>query len=316
MMLGTLSNKEKVAILLMNLGAEAAGEILGNFSEAEIAEISEIIGRMRNIDEHTSMQVLSEFNKQFDSWRQSEEIISVLKDHRPNIIPFSYFRHLTRDEIMSIISGEHPQLIALVLSYLDPNQSADIISTMAEELRADIINRMATASPPPIQIIKQLDELLEAKVLSLGDRMDAPNERKYRTIAEILNRTDSNTEKTILQRIKEEDPAIAKEIKLLMFVFEDIASVEDTALRRVLSETNSTTIALALKTASEEVLAKIFKNMSKRMGDMVKDEQELLGPKPLAEVEMAQKEVVDALAKLEAQGETVRGKSKELGPLV
>ncbi len=311
-----LTMKEKVAVLLLNLGAEAAGEVLQNFGENEVAEIGEIIGKMRNIDQETSSKVLNEFVGQFDSWRESEQIIDVLKDHRPNIMPFSYFTHLIGDEIMSIISGEHPQLIALVLSYLEPKHSAEVVSMMPEESRSDIINRMATASPPPIQVIKQIDELLEAKVLSLGDRIDTPNERKYRTIAEILNKADSTTEKTVMQRIKEENPEIAKEIKILMFVFEDVAIVEDKALRKVLSETNSTTIAMSLKTASPAVRDKIFNNMSKRMGDMVKEEQELLGPKPLSDVEAAQKEIVDSLSNMENEGETVRGSTSEHEPLV
>ncbi|GJQ58273.1 MAG: hypothetical protein D8M57_02705 [Candidatus Scalindua sp. AMX11] len=311
-----LTTKEKVAVLLLNIGAEAAGEVLQNFGENEIAEIGEIIGRMRNVDEDTSAKVLNEFVGQFDSWRDSEQIIDVIKDHRPNIMPFIYFKNLITEEIVSIITGEHPQLISLVLSYLDAKQSADVVAQMPEESRSDIINRMATSSSPPIQIIKQIDELLEAKVLSLGDRLDTPNERKFRTIAEILNKADSMTEKTIMQRIKEENPEIAKEIKTLMFVFEDVAYVEDKALRKVLSETNSTTIAMCLKTASEEVRGKMYKNMSKRMGDMVKEEQELLGPKPLAEVEAAQKEIVDSLSKMEAEGETVRGSGGDSGPLV
>ena len=175
---------------------------------------------------------------------------------------------------------------------------------------------MATSKPPPVQIIKQIDELLETKVISLGDRIDTPNERKYRAIAEILNRSDSVTEKTIMQRMKEEHPDIAQEIKTLMFVFEDLGIVEDKALRQMLSETDTNTVALALKTASKEVNEKIFKNMSKRMGQMVKEEQAILGPKPLSEVEAAQKIVVDSLAKMEAQGETVRGRAQEEGPLV
>ena len=315
-MKGCLTTKEKVAVLLLNIGAEAAGEVLQNFGESEIAEIGEIIGRMRNIDEETSTKVLNEFVGQYDSWRDSEKIIDVIKDHRPNLMPFVYFKNLVTEEIMSIIAGEHPQMISLVLSYLEPKQSAEIVALMPEETRCDIINRMAISSSPPIQIIKQIDELLEAKVLSLGDRLDTPNERKFRTIAEILNKADSMTEKTIMQRIKEENPEIAKEIKTLMFVFEDVAIVDDKALRKVLSETNSTTIAMCMKTASNQVRDKIYRNMSKRMGDMVKEEQELLGPKPLSEVEAAQKEIVDSLSKMEAEGETVRGSRSDSGPLV
>ncbi|MCP5002665.1 MAG: hypothetical protein GY941_01745 [Planctomycetes bacterium] len=315
-MKNNLTMKEKVAVLLLNLGAEAAGEVLQNFGESEIAEIGEIIGRMRNIDEDTSTMVMNEFVGQFDTWRDSEEIIDVIKDHRPNLMPFIYFKNLLTEEVVSIINGEHPQLISLVLSYLEPQQSAEVVSMLPEESRADIINRMATSSAPPIQIIKQIDELLEAKVISLGDRLDTPNERRYRTIAEILNKADSMTEKNIMQRIKEENPEIAKEIKTLMFVFGDVAFVEDKALRKVLSETNSSTIAMCLKTASNEVREKIFKNMSKRMGDGVLEEQELLGPKPLNEVEAAQKEIVDSLSKMEAEGETVRGNGGDSGPLV
>ncbi|ODS30331.1 MAG: Flagellar Rotor Protein FliG [Candidatus Scalindua rubra] len=311
-----LTNKERVAILLLNLGPEVAADILGGFAENEISEISEIIGAIRNVDHNTSIEVLDEFMQQSESYRQSEEIIDVIKDHRPSIIPFRYFKHLLGDEIMSILSGEHPQLIALVLSYLEPQQSADVVAIMPEEMRIDILNKIAISTPPPVQIIKQIDELLETKVVSLGDRVDTPSERKFRTIAEILNRSDSITEKTIMQRLKEDDPDLAKEIKALMFVFEDIAIVEDMALRKVLSETDTSTIAMSLKTASKEVRDKMFKNMSKRMGDMVAEEQEILGPKPLSEVEAAQKVIVDNLSKLEAQGEAVRKKSQDEGPLV
>lgn len=311
-----LSNKEKVAVLLLNLGSKAAGDILGNFGESEIAEISEIIGKMKTIDDATSVQVLDEFSSSYDSWSKSKEIIDVIKDHKPNIIPFVSFKSLTNEEIMSIISGEHPQLIALVLSHLDAQQSAEIVSTMPEEERADVINRMITASAPPIQIIKQIDERLETKVHSLGGRLDTPDERKFRAIAEILNRTDTATERTIMQRIREEDPRVAEEIKSLMFVFEDVAVVDDKALMRVLGEIKISSIAMALKTASEEIRRKIASCMSKRMGEMVKEELELLGPKPLAEVEAAQKEIVDSLSKLEAQGEIIRGKAGEMGPMV
>lgn len=312
----SFSSKEKVAILLLSLGPEMAAEILGNFGENEIAEISDIIGRMRSVSNEISMGILNEFKDQIQSWRKSEEIIDVIKDYRPSIIPFRYFKHLTSEEIISILSGEHSQLIALIMSYLDPHQSAEIVGTMSEELRLDVLNKMATSTPPPVQIIKQIDELLEAKVISLGDRIDTPNERKYRAIAEILNRSDSVTEKTIMQRIKEERPDIAQEIKTLMFVFEDLAIVEDKALRQMLSETDTSTIALALKTASKEVRDKIFNNMSKRMGIMVNEEQQMLGPKPLSEVEAAQKIIVDNLARMESQGEKVRGRAQDLGPLV
>ncbi|MCP4268136.1 MAG: hypothetical protein GY777_21610 [Candidatus Brocadiaceae bacterium] len=310
------SSKEKVAILLLNLGPEVAADILANFSENEIAEISSIIEKMRSVDSDASIEILNEFENEFHSWRKSEEIIDVIKDHRPNIVPFRYFKHLTSDEVMSILSGEHTQLIALVLSYLEPHQSAEVVGGMSEELKIDVLNKMATSASPPMQIIKQVDELLEAKVVSLGDRLDTPNERKYRAIAEILNRSDSVTEKTIMTRINEEFPEIAQEIKSLMFVFEDVAIVEDKALRQMLSETETSTIALALKTASKAVKDKIAKNMSKRMGTMVEEEQQVLGPKPLSEVEAAQKIIVDSLAKMESQGESVRVNSADMGPLV
>jgi len=312
----SLSSKEKVAILLINLGPEVAADILAHFGEHEIKEISDIILSMKNVSNEVSANVLNEFMDETHSLRRSEEIIDVIKDYRPNIIPFRYFRHLTGEEIISILSGEHTQLIALVLSYLEPMQASEVVGIMSEELKIDVLNRMATSTPPPVQIIKQVDELLETKVISLGDRVDTPNERKYRSIAEILNRSDSVTEKTIMQRIKEEDPDIAQEIKTLMFVFEDLSIVEDKALRQMLSETDTGTIAMALKTASKEVRDKIFNNMSKRMGTIVNEELEILGPKPLTEVEEAQKTIVDSLARLESQGEKVRGRANDLGPMV
>ncbi|MBT6563395.1 MAG: hypothetical protein HON76_12815, partial [Candidatus Scalindua sp.] len=175
-----LSSKEKIAILLLNLGPEIAADILGGFGESEIAEISDIISKMRNVNDEVSYGVLNEFKDEFQSWSKSEEIIDVIKDHRPNIVPFRYFRHLTGEEIMSILSGEHTQLVALIMSYLEPHQSAEVVGIMSEALRLDVLNRMATSTPPPIQIIKQIDQILEQKVASLGDRLDTPNERKYR----------------------------------------------------------------------------------------------------------------------------------------
>ena len=312
----TYTSKEKVAILLINLGPEIAADILAHFGEHEIKEISDIIVSMKNVPNDASLNILREFKDETHSLRRSEEIIDVIKDYRPNVIPFRYFKHLTSEEIVTILSGEHTQLIALVLSYLEPLQASEVVSVMNDELKIDVLNRMATSSPPPVQIIKQVDELLETKVISLGDRVDTPNERKYRAIAEILNRSDSITEKTIMQRIKEEDPDVAKEIKTLMFVFDDLEIVEDKALRQMLSETDTGTVAMALKTASKEVREKIFSNMSQRMGTIVNEELDILGPKPLSEVEAAQKIIVDSLAKLESQGETVRGRPSDLGPMV
>ena len=312
----SLSSKEKVAILLINLGPEVAADILSHFGEHEIKEISDIIVSMKNVPNDASLNILREFKEETHSLRRSEEIIDVIKDYRPNVIPFRYFKHLTSEEIVTILSGEHTQLIALVMSYLEPLQASEVVSIMNDELKIDVLNRMAISSPPPVQIIKQVDELLETKVISLGDRVDTPNERKYRAIAEILNRSDSITEKTIMQRIKEEDPDVAKEIKTLMFVFDDLEIVEDKALRQMLSETDTGTVAMALKTASKEVREKIFSNMSQRMGTIVNEELDILGPKPLSEVEAAQKIIVDSLAKLESQGETVRGRPSDLGPMV
>ncbi|MGQ3685456.1 MAG: flagellar motor switch protein FliG [Candidatus Loosdrechtia sp.] len=311
-----LSNKEKVAILLLNLGPDVAAEILKNFEENEIEDISDAIEKLKNVSDEDSLQVLNEFNGQLQSCRQTDEIINIIRDRRPADAPFRCLKHLTADEIISILAGEDTQLLALVLSYLEPQQSADIMRIMPEEMRLDLINKIVIATPPPVHIVKQVDELLKEKVRLLGDRISTPSEKKYRMIAEILNRSDSVTEKTVMQRIKEEDPSMAQEIRAFMFVFEDISLVEDKFLRQVLAETETVTIAMSLKTASKAVRDKIFKNMSKRMGEMVTEEQQMLGPKPLAEVEAAQKVIVDALSKLEAQGEKVRGKSQDLGPMV
>ncbi len=174
----TFSSKEKVAILLLNLGPEIAADILGNFGENEIAEISDIIGRMRSVSSDISVGILNEFKDEFQSWRKSEEIIDVIKDHRPSIIPFRYFKHLTSEEIISILSGEHTQLIALILSYLEPHQSAEVVGTMSEELRLDVLNKMATSKPPPVQIIKQIDEVLPKNGLLIQFTYDLSGRKK------------------------------------------------------------------------------------------------------------------------------------------
>ncbi|HHT9126579.1 MAG TPA: flagellar motor switch protein FliG [Candidatus Brocadiia bacterium] len=322
-----LSGKQKVAILLSTLDTDVAAQIIKNFDEVEIAHISAEIGRLESIDEGTIREVLDEFSEEANSspafrtdfsdsfkkllertlgLKKAEEILKGTIEGDSILMPFQTLKELNTDTLFNILSTEHPQTITLTLSYLEPAQASEVLTKFPVELQADVLMRIASMDLPSTKLLMQVNEIIESKVKHTEvDTQKITREQRLKTVAEIMGMTDVNTEKAIIDIIAQKEPETAEEIRKLSFVFEDIVLVHDQALRKVLSELDNRVVAMALKTASEGIVKKVFSNMSQRVGQSVREEWELLGPRPLSEVEEAQQQVVDAIKNLEAKGEKV-----------
>jgi flagellar motor switch protein FliG len=234
-----------------------------------------------------------------------------------DLAPFQTLRELNVEAILKVLSTEHPQTIALALSYLEPDQAAGVLAEFPVESQADVLMRIASMESPSTTLLMQVNEIMESKAKHTDEvTQKVTTEQRLKTVTEIMGMSDVNVEKAILDIMVKKEPEIAAEIRKLSFVFEDIVMVLDKGLRKILGELDNRVVATALKTASEDVVKKFFGNMSKRVGQAVREEWELLGPRPLSEVEDAQQEIVDAIKELEAQGESVikrkGGKAEQL----
>jgi flagellar motor switch protein FliG len=215
--------------------------------------------------------------------------------------PFDFARKAEPSQILNFIQSEHPQTIALILSYLDPAQAGQILSELPHEDQADIARRIALMDSTSPEIINEVEQLLERK-LSTTVTQDYTQTGGIEAVVDVLNGVDRSTEKTILEALEIQDPELAEEIKKRMFVFEDIVTLDNRSIQRVIRDVENEDLMFALKVASEEVKNVVFKNMSKRMADTFVEEMEYLGPVRLRDVEEAQTRIVATIRRLEEAG--------------
>jgi flagellar motor switch protein FliG len=216
-------------------------------------------------------------------------------------------------QLLNFIQDEHPQTIALILSYLSPSQASAIISSLAPDKQADVAKRIAMMDRTSPDVIKEVEKILERKLASLVNQ-DYTIVGGVDSIVEILNTVDRGTEKHIMETLEIEEPELADEIRKKMFVFEDILSLDDKSIQRVLREVDNNELAVALKGATEEVQNVIFNNLSKRLAAMIKEDMEYMGPVRLKDVEEAQQRIVNVVRKLEDSSEIIisRGGGDEI----
>ncbi|WP_407701291.1 flagellar motor switch protein FliG [Tumebacillus algifaecis] len=319
-----LTGRQKAAVLLVSLGPEIASKVFKHLREDEIEQLTLEIANVRKIEYEQKEDVLDEFH----SIAQAQEYISqggieYAKDVLEKALgsqkaidiinrltaslqvrPFDFARKTDPNQILNFIQNEHPQTIALVLSYLDAQQAAMILSALPQERQADIARRIAIMDRTSPEVINQVERVLENKLsqmtlhdFSTGGGIDA--------IVQVLNGVDRATEKTILESLELQDPELAEEIKKRMFVFEDIVSIDNRSIQRVIRDVDTNDLALALKVSSEEVQEVIFRNMSKRMVETFKQDMEFMGPVRLRDVEEAQQRIVGIIRRLEESGEIV-----------
>lgn len=218
--------------------------------------------------------------------------------------PFDFARKAEPEQILNFIQQEHPQTMALILSYLDPVQAGQILSELNPDVQAEVARRIAVMDRTSPEIINEVERVLEQK-LSSSFTQDYTQTGGIEAVVEVLNGVDRGTEKTILDSLEIQDPELADEIKKRMFVFEDIVTLDNRAIQRVIRDVENDDLLLSLKVASEEVKEIVFSNMSQRMVETFKEEMEIMGPVRLRDVEEAQSRIVGVVRKLEEAGEIV-----------
>ena len=227
--------------------------------------------------------------------------------------PFEFIRKTDPSQLLNFIQDEHPQTIALILSYLPASQASLVVSSLPPEKQADVARRIAQMDRTSPDVIKQVEKVLERKLSSLVNQ-DYTIVGGVDAIVSILNSVDRGTEKHIMETLEVEEPELADEIRKKMFVFEDILSLDDRAIQRVLRDVDNSDLALALKGATEEVQNVILNNLSKRLAVMIKEDMEYMGPVRMKDVEEAQQKIVNIIRKLEDSAEIViaRGGGDEI----
>lgn len=325
-----LSGKQKAAILLVALGPDVSATVFKHLNDEEIEELTLEIANMRAVEKEVKDMVLEEFYELCQAHdyinqggiEYAREVLekAVGKERANSILerltatlqvrPFDAIRRTDPAQLMNFIQGEHPQTIAMIMAYLQPEQAAKVLSFLPPDIQADVSNRIALMDRTSPDIVKEVESVLERKMSAIVSNEYAAA-GGIQSIVNILNFADRGTEKNILDRLEERDPELAEEIRKRMFVFEDIILLSDRAVQVVLRQVDTHDIALALKTASEDVTEKIFRNMSKRAAQMLKEDMEYMGPVRLREVEDAQQRIVNVIRQLEDSGEIIIARGGE-----
>jgi flagellar motor switch protein FliG len=231
------------------------------------------------------------------------------------VMPFEFLKRADPQQVYSFIRDEHPQTIALILSHLPIQNAALILGRLESDLRADVAARIAMMEQTPPEVIKQVEQTLEKKVSSvLSQEMTQAGGPK--ALVELLNRVDRSTERTIIENLETTEPALAETIKGMMFVFEDILTIDDRAVQAILREVDMKELAVALKGVRAEVAQKIYSNMSERAMGMLKEDMEFMGPVRLKVVEESQQKIVTIIRRLEEAGEITISRGGEEDVLV
>jgi flagellar motor switch protein FliG len=325
---GVLTGREKAAILLISLGPDLSSQVMKHMKEEDIDILTLEIAGTKRVDQDVRDQVLSEFADMAIAQQYIDEggieYAKVLlekalgKEKAVDVLgrltaslqvrPFDFARKAEPDQLLNFLESESPQTIALILSYLAPNQSGAILASLAPDLQVEVARRIAAMEGTSPEIIKEIERILERKLVNVVGH-DYTRTGGVGAIVDILNNVDRQTEKTILNALDVEAPELSEEIKRRMFLFEDIIYLDDRAVQRFLREVDmSKDLPLALKAASDDVKEKIYKNLSSRAVETLKESIDYLGPVRMRDVEDAQQRIVAIIRRLEDQGEIVVGR--------
>lgn len=306
------------------MGPDNASRVLGCLSDEEIDQITLDLSTLGTVDANNKASVLDEFyemavakrfvaqggidfaknllEKSFGSER-AFEILNRLQSTLQEV-PFQFLKRADPSQVCSFIQDEHPQTISLILAHMNPATSSIILSALPQDVQSDVVIRIATMDRTAPEIVREVERVLERKMASVVSQ-GFTFAGGVKDVAEILNMIERSTEKTIMADLEERDPELADEIARLMFTFDDLVFVDDAGIQKALREVESKDLALALKAASEDVTEKIFKNMSERAREMIKEEIEFMGPVRMRNVEEAQQKVVAVIRRLEESGDVV-----------
>lgn len=330
-----LSSRQKAAIILMCLGADLSGKVIRHFDEDQIEQLTLEVARIDKVSSEQREAIIHEF---YDLALAQEYIAEGGVDHAKKVleaafgepkanqivarivqamqvVPFDFLKKADPSQVLSFIQDEHPQTIALILAYMPINNAALILGKLPSELRAEVAGRIAMMDQTPPEVIRRVEQVLEKKVSSiLNQEMTKAGGPK--ALVDLLNRVDRSTERLIMDSLAERNPELAETVKNMMFVFEDIVQLDDRAVQQVLKEVDLKELATALKSVSTEVQNKVFRNMSERAVNMLKEDMDFMGPVRLKVVEDAQQKIVGVIRRLEEAGEVVIGRGGDEDVLV
>lgn len=320
----TISKKKKAAIFLISIGNQLASEILKHLKDEEVERVSYEIVRLNQVTSEEREMILLEF---YETLSASKYLMEGGIDYATSILekslgpekaaeiidsftssiqlrPFDFLRKIDHQHLSNFLQTEHPQTIALVLAYLEPQKAAEVLSQIPSDLQVQVSKRIATMNRIIPDAVREVENVLERKLATINTE-DFTIPGGVSSTARILNLADRSTEKSIIDSLEEDYPELAEEIKKQMFVFEDIVILDDASVQKILRRIEDQDITKAVKSVDEDVKDKIFRNMSKRTAEIIKDDIDYLGPIRLSEVEEAQQRIVSVIRKMEEDGEII-----------
>ena len=322
-----LGGLTKAAIVMLLLGEEASTEVFRHLSEDEIERLAKEMAELGQVSAKMSEGVLEEFHQTvvasefvtrgdigyarriLEKTLGADAAKRILERVMHSFQSTAGFKSLTTvdpEQLSKFILGEHPQTIALILAHLNPANAAQLITLLPDELRADVLTRMASLDDISPEVVKKISTVIEQRLKTLG----GPSREQHggvRAVAELFNRLERTVSGPVLEAIESQRPELAVSIRNLMFVFDDLVHVDDTGMREIVQRADKTALTIALKGASEEIRNRFFSNMSTRAAEMLREEMEVLGAVRLRDVEKAQQDIVSVARKLEEEGVIVTG---------
>lgn len=324
-----LTGPQKAAIFFLTMGEEYTTSFFKELDENSIKKIGKYMAEITYIPSDIIKTVMDDFLKNFKSdsnlvisgeeflkevvsktlsKETAKEVFKVIGDKSKNTL-FSDLADISVENLTNIIKGEHPQTIALIMTYLPCEKAAEILNILPEELKADIAFRILNIGQIDLDIVDELDGLIKKDISKIG--MNTTSVDGINVLANILNEVDGDTEKSVLSLIENEDADLAGMIKQIMFVFEDLLEVDDRYFRDILQNVDNQLLAKALRTGTDEMKEKIMSNLSERASEMLKEDMEVMGMIKLSEVEQAQQDIIKTAKRLESEGRIVLTKGKD-----
>ena len=324
-----ISGVRKAAIFLMSMGEDYATRAFENMNEREISNVAFEMSLIDSITpemlKEASLDFVGKFEGEARMIMESDSFIkNVVKktlksvdadavldyiEKKKQDQPFIWSKNINIDTLAGYVEGEHPQTIAMILAHMPSEISSEILISLPDDLKGDISMRIARLGQIPEEVVRDVDKALKHELSGAVD--PGGKAGGLQVLVDIINGVDKATEDMVMEFVEEDNPEMANDIRNLMFVFEDLTSIDDIAMREILKKIESQQLTYALKTATDEMKERIFSNLSKRAGEMLKDDLEAMGPVRLVEVEEAQQDIVRAAKELEADGSITLGKGKD-----
>ncbi len=319
-----LTGQKRTAILLLAMGDKFTADVFKRMERQEIADVSKAIVELGPVPRETVEEVLRDFH---ESLVDGVDMISGGSDTAKRLLarnldpetakyvmdalsldtgpaPFRDLEQVSPRLLSQILRNEHPQTLALIMGHLNPDQAANLLTSLPAGVRAEVLTRLAKLESVPEDMLMEVDKVLTSQLIAMGGK-EGKKVGGVQSVAEILNAVDRATEEEVLSEIEEESAQMAEDIRNLMFVFEDCRNIDDKGVRELLKEISNEVLTLALRGASEDLREKFFKNMSERAGSMIREELEFMGPTKISDVEAAQQNIVKIVRRLEGENKLV-----------